>query len=160
MKITMESIESHRYGGVLLKPGERFQVNGQRDARLLAALGKAKEVTTEPAEAPRFVPAIGSDAKKKAASESPPPPKKAAILEPAAARQQSASSPPPEQAPTPVPEPAQVPVPEPVPESTPEPAPEPAPAPAPITDAAVSGLSSKDAGTKRPYKRRDMTAEE
>jgi hypothetical protein len=156
MKITMESIEAHRYGGVLLKPGEKFQVNGQRDARLLAALGKAKEVTTEPAEAPRFVPAIGSaDMKKKAASEAPPPTKKVAALETAAPRLQSASSAQPEPAPAPAPEPAPAPAP------APEPAREPVPAPAPTTDSAVAGLSSKDATGKRPpYKRRDLTAEE
>lgn len=154
MKITMESIGTFRYGGVLLKPSERFTVNGQRDARLLVALGRAKEVTSEPAESPRFVPAIGSSEKRKLHSDSPSLAKKVAALESATAL--TAASPEPAPEPPPAPTPAPEPAPEPAPAPEPETASAPAPAPVQASDSAVGGLSGKE----RRYKRRDLTAEE
>ena len=44
----MISLQDHLYGGKRLKSGDKFEVRGQSDARLLKALGRAIDYTPPP----------------------------------------------------------------------------------------------------------------
>lgn len=48
-KIAMVSLKEHRYGGRLLKPGDRFEADGKSHARLLHAVKHADYASTVPA---------------------------------------------------------------------------------------------------------------
>lgn len=56
MKVPMTALKSQVYGGRRIKPGDDFEASGQTDARVLKALGRAKD--RAPAAPP--TPAVGS----------------------------------------------------------------------------------------------------
>ena len=58
MTIRMKALRAQIYAGARIKPGEEFDVRGERDAKLLYALGRAERVVaTAPAPAQKPVPA-------------------------------------------------------------------------------------------------------
>lgn len=48
MKVRLEAVQGFPYAGRRLSPGDRFDARGERDARLLVAIGKARRVSDVP----------------------------------------------------------------------------------------------------------------
>lgn len=130
MKIEMVALKPFTYGGKRLKPGQRFEVKGQSDARLLRALDRAADFSPPVFIAPLAV-------KPRRVEVRP------AVIETAPAVEPAVS--------------LEVEAPEAEPRA--EEAPEPKEKPAPVEPEAEPDVSLRTGKPKRQYRRRDMTSE-